>query len=124
MKTQHTAPSYIESTVLAQNPEFVITREQFLTFRDAYKELAHRKQVTAKDIVLYNVVRGLPNDRGFTSITNPVKIANGLQKDHGFKDALDSARFYASRRTSELSKRFNNFTNDEGFVKISLKLSK
>ena len=122
---QSIIPSFHQS-VVADQKEYTVTKDQFITFRDAFKELAHAKKVKASDIVLYNAVRGLPTSNGFTNITNPVKLANGQQADEGFKNALSSARFHVSRRPAEVSQKFNNFMGkDETSIKnTAISLSK
>lgn len=64
-----------------------LSREQFLEFRAAYRALANDRQLTARDIMLYNMIRGLPLNRGFTNITNANRLANGANPEYGFKSA-------------------------------------
>lgn len=40
------------------------------------------------DHIIYNYLRGLPLDRGFTKITNSNKLANGAFADQAFKSAF------------------------------------
>jgi hypothetical protein len=73
-----------------------ITKEQFLTFRAAYKQLARDKKVTGSDIILYNMVRGFHTKRGFSTITNPVKLANGSDPHLGFHQCAYILRYQMS----------------------------
>lgn len=61
-----------------------LSREQFIAFRDAFRALANSRQLTATDELVYNLIRGLPADRGFSPVTNPTKLANGARADFGF----------------------------------------
>lgn len=74
---QSIVPSFIQSIVVPNKKEQTISKEQFIKFHSAYKELAKNKQITATDSILYNAIRGLPLDRGFTLITNKIKLDNG-----------------------------------------------
>jgi hypothetical protein len=73
--------------------EHLFTKEQFITFRDAFKALARNKQITAAHIIAYNIVRGYPMDRGFTPITNQIKLNNGLFDTSGFVKAKFQAAY-------------------------------
>jgi hypothetical protein len=83
--------------------EHLFTKEQFITFRDAFKELARNKQITAAHIVAYNLVRGYPMDRGFTPITNQIKLANGLFDTSGFAKANGQAIYALSGWTRSIN---------------------
>lgn len=61
----------------AEPSPFICSKEAFLFIQQAFKEKARNKQITAEDILLYNIVRGKDMDRGFTPVTNPNKLANG-----------------------------------------------
>lgn len=89
--------------------ENVISKEQFLKFRNAFKEIAHNKQITSKDIILYNTIRGLSLSRGFTEITNKVKLANGQYSNQAFNNALGNLKFNLSQNPIKISARFDNF---------------
>lgn len=89
--------------------EHVISKEQFIKFRDAFKELAHNKQITSKDIILYNTIRGVSLSRGFTDVTNKVKLANGQYPKQAFNIALSMLKFHLSLDPTKISARFDNF---------------
>ena len=67
---------------------YMLTREQFIIVRSCFLKLSQERRLVSSDIVFYNLVRGLPLDRGFTPTTNPTKLINGLSPTHGFKHAL------------------------------------
>jgi len=50
---------------------------QYMSIINAISDLTRSKELTRADIVLYNVVRVLPINRGFTPVTNPGKIKGG-----------------------------------------------
>lgn len=84
-----------------------LSREQFIEFRDAYRVIANARRLTARDIMLYNMIRGLPLDRGFTNITNGNKLANGADPQYGFKSTkstLIGALRYSKAKMAELYK--------------------
>ena len=45
---------------------YLLSKESFLTAKAAWKSRTHH---TATEIIAYNVLRGLPPDRGFTKLT-------------------------------------------------------
>lgn len=78
----------------------ILTKQRFCEFRDAFKTKARNKQVTALDILLYNIIRGLDQERGFTPITNPRKLCGGENVYNGqrkFFNALNDLRWYTGK---------------------------
>lgn len=61
-----------------------LSRETFLAFRNRFHSLAKQRALTPSEVVLHNIIRQLPADRGFTAVTNPVKLANGAASTHAF----------------------------------------
>lgn len=51
--------------------EHILSQEQFTEFKALIKTKAANKQLTATDIIVYNIIRGKDIKRGFTPITNP-----------------------------------------------------
>lgn len=86
-----------------------ITKEQYITFRTAFKALARAKQITSSDIMLYNVIRGLPVSRGFTPITNQVKLANGAIASEALYHAKYQVKWQLVRRLDELNTKYDTF---------------
>lgn len=66
---------------------YFLTFDQFQNFRAIYRKFALLNQNKPQDILLYNIVRNLPMDRGFTNITNGTKIANGADPSFALKSA-------------------------------------
>jgi hypothetical protein len=50
----------------------------------SFKEKSNLTGLTSDEHILYNLVRGLPKDKGFTVITNKKELANGVRPDYGF----------------------------------------
>ena len=65
----------MEATIQDTKPFY--SKEHFQLYRAAFKKLAHQKQLTAMDMIIYNILRGREPNYGFGEITNPIKIANG-----------------------------------------------
>lgn len=75
-------------------------------FAAQFKKLAHLKSVTATDLILYNIVRGYPLDRGFSPFTNTIKIINGHRS--GFMQAKTDLSYLIRYRPDQLVSRYNN----------------
>lgn len=61
--------------------------ESFQKIIEAFRNKSKKTGLNAGEHILYNLVRNLPEDRGFTPIKNMVKIANGQHEYQGFKFA-------------------------------------
>lgn len=102
----------------------LLTKEQFIVFRDAFKARARAKSITAADLLIYNIIRGHEANRGFTPITNKIKLINGQAPNGGFENARYQARQDLVRYTSFVEK-FGNFceintVNLDPSIRISL----
>lgn len=69
-----------------------LSREQFTQARALFKQAARDKKLTAASICAWSVLRGFDASRGFTPVTNPIKLANG---------ADPMGAFYAARSNAE-----------------------
>ncbi len=87
--TQPTPTAEAPST---ESAHFISSKQEFEFFKQAFKEKARNKQITAEDILLYNIIRGKDIDRGFTPITNPIKLANGEDAYSGMRRLIESKR--------------------------------
>jgi len=92
-----------------QEQSTLISKEQFIKFRDAFRVLANDKKIKAEDILLYNVVRGLPITRGFTPVTNPIKLINGQSLNHTICNTLGCLKFHIRQTPADLLANFDNF---------------
>lgn len=91
--------------------DFILSKDQFLTFQTAFKRLAQAKEVTASDMMLYNIVRGKPINNGFTPITNTTKLFNGMYPNMGCSQAKHELRDRLSVRGQALVSKFDNFVS-------------
>lgn len=88
--TKTTKPTPDAAAPSADQSPFIASKEEFLFIQKAFKEKAHAKQITAEDIILYNIIRGKTVDRGFTPITNAKKLEGGEQAYHGMRKLFES----------------------------------
>lgn len=58
-----------------------------------FRDKANKTGLTASEHILYNKVRNLPASRGFTAITNKVKLTNGYDPQYGFKSAQSGLNY-------------------------------
>lgn len=77
---------------------FFSTPEQFHSFRTSFRRLANERALKSTDILIYNIIRGLPLTRGFSEVTNETKLAHGAQPMQAFKHAKQSLAWQASPR--------------------------
>lgn len=74
---------------------YLITdKSQFHLYQQAFRQLANAKMATVEDHILYNLLRGKDLKRGFTPITNPVKLNADYYKNEwrAFDQALSSLK--------------------------------
>lgn len=57
----------------------------------AWKAHANQRKATAAQHAIFTLLSGRSLDRAFTPITNPVKLANGMQPSQGRAAAIASA---------------------------------
>lgn len=88
--TKTTKPTPDAAAPSADQSPFITSKEEFLFIQKAFKEKARSKQITADDIVLYNIIRGKNIDRGFTPITNTTKLEGGEKAYHGMRKLFES----------------------------------
>lgn len=97
------------------------TKEQFIAFRDTFKRSAHNKAISAADLLLYNIVRGVEMDRGFTPITNTQKLAHQAA-DQGLRTAKTHLRYLMRYNKATLRARFGDMFTDEFQAEILTKI--
>lgn len=87
-----------------------ISREQFTAFRTTFRALANAKALTSTDILINNLIRGLPADRGFHPISNATKLANGADEWFGFNLAKSDFRWSNSFKKTATADRYKSLT--------------
>jgi hypothetical protein len=94
-------------------PSYLLTREQFQAFRTYFRTRAKDRRLSPTDILTYNMIRGLPLDRGFSPVTSPIKIANGAQPWMSFEQAKATLRWSIKRYPADFKKTFGDIITDE-----------
>lgn len=117
-------PVPAEVTVRRQPTNLFDSKEQYLAFKAQWAKLATDKKLTSTMMLFYNLVRGKRFKRGFTSVTNKIKLANGHKPEAAYSSALASVRYfcipknaYAEKERTEMLTMFN--INDEFMTKVS-----
>ena len=64
------------------------TKQQYLAFREAFRELAHNKQISAEDLVILHILRGKDAYFGFCPIKNANKLACNCSGNPWFNHKL------------------------------------
>ena len=85
---------------------YIFTKEQYISAKAAWSKITSH---TPADHIIYNAIRGFDLKRGFSEITNPVKLENGAHRWHGFACAHNIAQqqFKPIRTYSATSARAN-----------------
>ncbi len=97
----------------------MLDREQFTQYHAAFKKLAAARQLTPADMMLHNIIRDLPLDRGFSATTNQRKLSCGQHPMLGLKQASVQLRYLAKYRKQELNARFAGALSDQVFEQIA-----
>ncbi|MGZ8924454.1 MAG: hypothetical protein ACXW2E_01090 [Nitrososphaeraceae archaeon] len=79
-----------------------LTKEQINAFRQSFKKRAKDKDISSVDIMLYNLVRGFPSNRGFSKISNNTKLVNGQRPYQSYTDAKSKLKALLILRTSAI----------------------
>lgn len=70
--------------------EFYITKEQFIALKEAWKKRSYH---SAKDVIIYNILRSKPADNGFCPKTKNIQ---GNNEWYAFNTATYSAGTFCS----------------------------
>lgn len=81
--------------------------DAFFETIELFRAKARSKGLTAAEHILYNKVRNLPLDRGFTPTTNAIKLANGHAPDSGFKFAKSHINHNMSYNMKKFKEQYN-----------------
>jgi hypothetical protein len=87
------------------------SKEQYLQYRAVHKTLAHNRCLTASDMIIHNILRGRPEDFGFTPLTKKTKLENGHQSKfvHARWDLWNRLRNWKSKKTEYYLERISNY---------------
>lgn len=95
-----------------------ITREQFVSFRTAFRARSNSKDATPADHVLNNIICSAPITRGFSPITNQRKLNNGQLPEAGVKAALTDLKWAVRRFTAKRDTTILGFAVDSEMVDL------
>lgn len=76
---------------------FFQSKEEYLALRTIWKAAAHAKSLTAQDMAAYALLRGRDLRRGFTTISNKNKLANGQMAHNKLEQAYADLRILQCR---------------------------
>lgn len=74
------------------NANFLISSEDYLLVKAAWKKIADANAITPQKVIIYNALRGLALDKGFTATINPRRIKAGYDGWYAFKDSLNQVK--------------------------------
>jgi len=97
--------------------EIYETKEQYLQMKEEWRKIKNHSNLQH---IAYNILRGLPSDRGFTKPSNSIKIENGDKgKYANYKSWLFPNKGRAIKYISKfpLEQTFNNVINENTFRK-------
>lgn len=82
------------ATTFASQPTLtrILSREEHLSFKDAWRTQFAAGRMTAADFILHAVLCGRDPQAGFSPVTNSTKLANGQRAWQGYDEALRSLR--------------------------------
>ena len=72
---------------MTTNTTFILSKEQYQLFNEKFIEAANAKSLTAGNMILNNILRNKDARRGFTPITNPIKLNHGTDTWQGYLEA-------------------------------------
>lgn len=109
----------METTITTFSNTFTTqySHNDFFEIIALFKEKARTKGLNSYEHILYNKIRDLPLDRGFTVITNKVKLANGAIANGAYKNALTMAK-YVVKNKPELLKELGINASTVGFFNL------
>ena len=91
---------------------YIYTKEQFLQFNERFVQAANNKNISASDMILFNILRNKDSRCGFSPITNQRKLGSGTKEWQGFDAACRDLR-YRLRYSKHLTEKFGIVITDE-----------
>jgi len=93
---------------------FIETKEQYLAILSCWRDyLLQGKRSNASHMMLYNILRSKPWDKGFSPTTKEIKLVNGHDKWFGLKQAahrIKCAYVYGGSYLKDLLEPFSDPT--------------
>jgi hypothetical protein len=119
------------TTTTEVKKDYILNREEFVAYIAVWKEMTNSKtrdSIGPELHMLHNILRNLPAERGFTPITNPVKLANGREADRAFATAktylnwVISRKYTGAQAYNDLKTLFKGTLTDDTLAKVKEKL--
>jgi len=110
-----------------------LSNEQFEIFTIAWKQQAHGKNITGRDMLIYNAIHCRPINTGFTPLTNPKRIENGHRgafSEHvsllanTIQSTFSWKSIYGSEQLNKLNEKFGGVFTDQTWKHIQIELLK
>jgi len=95
-----------------------LSRESFRALRNRFHALAAQRSLTPSEIVLHNLIRQLPADRGFTAVTNKTKLTNGTNPRYSYLTAKGNLQYGGLRNREQFQKTYGFDIPDEEFKRL------
>lgn len=76
--------------------------QAFFDTVEAFREKARKNGLSASEHILYNKLRDLPLNRGFTPVSRPTKLSNGHDPMAGYNNAIYTAKRLLMRENSKV----------------------
>jgi hypothetical protein len=92
---------------------FILSKDQYELFNEKFTAAANAKSLTAGNMILNNILRNKDVRRGFTPITNPSKLAHGMNAWQGFIDARAQLSHNLRWGRPQLNQKFGIDLTDE-----------
>jgi hypothetical protein len=81
---------------------YIISKEEFQNLKTIWKK---KDSHSSHEMVAYNLLRGFDASRGFSPITNPRKLANGMNEWKSLNGAKLWLEYKGSKVSSSVSAR-------------------
>lgn len=75
------------------NTYFFESKERHIKFHEAFASMQYHHELKAQHFVMWNIIRGLPPQRGFTPIQRQIRIDNGHAPYSAFCEAIRQLTF-------------------------------
>lgn len=95
----------INTTAVSVFSSFFSTKEEYLSFKAHWKDLANQKAITIDDAALRILVLNQDAERSMPPTKNPARIANGALQCSGLVVSMANVAYEASRAHQVLAKR-------------------
>ena len=108
---------------MTQAINHLLSRAELREFRTTFRSRANKRLNTASDMLLQNLLRGREAKRGFTAVTNNVKLNQGGQHPfYGYNLAVLHLRYLLRSNRNWIRTTFGSFITDQICDQLEQKL--